>query len=907
MRGRGLQLLRCLGLVLGFLYMLAGCGGNSGSSDTSGAVSRGRPLSLELQLQPQHAPQAASASRRQGLASAQVRQVQPGAPGFIERFEVRLQAQGSDFAPPQVFTLDSTEQETATRDVTVPDTAPATFQVLVSAFNPQGIEVYRGDTTIALGQTSAVVPLLRAALVPVPATPANLQQTTFTFTDGAIFGLANVPVTLATGTFEGNEGDFALTANGSVASGSVVIGSCTFVVTTSTFPAGQGLQVGDRFVLDPCQIDAIDRRLIVTNAAVSSTPTISSPPVSIPPDTTLNLPTSPPLVIDEDTSGSLQISASVSGTRPGTIALGITIPPAHGTATLTNTGVVTYQPVANFNGSDRLVVTVVVSFTDNSSPALLLGTVPIPITVQPVNDAPAPTAPGISTPQNTPVTSQISANDSDAGQTPTFSISPPPTHGTATVSPTGLATYTPAPGFSGVDSFVVTVTDNGIPPLSGTVTIAVTVLAPPNRAPAPTAPGISTPQNTPGTSQINANDPDAGQKPTFSISPPPTHGTATVSPTGLATYTPAPGFSGVDSFVVTVTDNGIPPLSGTVTIAVTVLAPSNRAPAPTAPGISTPQNTPGTSQINANDPDAGQTPTFSISPPPTHGTATVSPTGLATYTPAPGFSGVDSFVVTVTDNGIPPLAGTVTIAVTVLASSNRAPGLTNPGAQSNAEGDKVGLQLNASDPDGNVLTFSTTSLPPGLNIDPATGLISGTLAFGAATSIPFSVTVTVTDNGTPPLSASVSFPWNIAPSVPLNTVRIVSPLGPVSAGTIFPVTVQVNTGATNVLSYLFELTFDPTVVVVTNITQGSLFFEVPIRNPAAFTTGTVQFAANNPTFTPANGVLTLATITFHVIGSPGTTAPLKLQFPPLSNSGAGVLVDDIPIKPSGVLRSSMVR
>jgi hypothetical protein len=29
-------------------------------------------------------------------------------------------------------------------------------------------------------------------------------------------------------------------------------------------------------------------------------------------------------------------------------------------------------------------------------------------------------------------------------------------------------------------------------------------------------------------------------------------------------------------------------------------------------------------------------------------------------------------------------------------------------------------------------------LPPGLDIDPATGLISGTLAFGAATSIPFS-------------------------------------------------------------------------------------------------------------------------------------------------------------------------
>ena len=51
--------------------------------------------------------------------------------------------------------------------------------------------------------------------------------------------------------------------------------------------------------------------------------------------------------------------------------------------------------------------------------------------------------------------------------------------------------------------------------------------------------------------------------------------------------------------------------------------------------------------------------------------------------------------------------------------------LANPGAQSNAEGDLVGLQLNASDPDGNVLTFSASGLPLGLNINAATGLVRG--------------------------------------------------------------------------------------------------------------------------------------------------------------------------------------
>jgi hypothetical protein len=236
----------------------------------------------------------------------------------------------------------------------------------------------------------------------------------------------------------------------------------------------------------------------------------------------------------------------------------------------------------------------------------------------------------------------------------------------------------------------------------------------------------------------------------------------------------------------------------------------------------------------------------------------------------------------------------VTIPVNVLR--NRHPVLANPGAQSNAEGNSVGLQLNASDPDGNVLTFSASSLPLGLNINAATGLVSGTIASDAASSVPLNVTVTVTDNGQPPLSASVSFPWNITASIPVNTVRLVAPAGPVSPGTTFPATVQVNTGTTNVVSYFFDLLFNPSVVTVTNITQGSLLFEVPITNlgTSAVGSGTVKFAANNPTFTPANGVLTLATITFQVVGSSGTSADLTLRFPMSDESGvgSGFLVND---------------
>ena len=353
--------------------------------------------------------------------------------------------------------------------------------------------------------------LPRFAFVPVPATATNLQQTTFNFTDGAVFGLANIPVTLATGTFAGDVGDFALTDSGSVASGSVTIGSCTFVVTTSSFPLGQGPQVDDKIIIDPCQIDAIDRRLIATNTSISITPTISSTPVVIPLDTTLTLPPSPTLTIAEDTAGTFQIVTSVSRTRPGTTTLGITIPPARGTASLTSAGLLTYQPTGNFNGPNSLVVTAIVIFIDDNSPALLLGTVPISIIVQAVGDPPVPTGPSINTSLNTPATIQIGVNDPDAGQTQTFSISIPPANGTATVTASGVVTYTPAPGFSGADSFVVTVTDNGTPPLSGTALIQITVQASTEPAPMPTALGITTLQNTPGTSPVSPNDPDAAR------------------------------------------------------------------------------------------------------------------------------------------------------------------------------------------------------------------------------------------------------------------------------------------------------------------------------------------------------------------------------------------------------------
>jgi Putative Ig domain len=69
------------------------------------------------------------------------------------------------------------------------------------------------------------------------------------------------------------------------------------------------------------------------------------------------------------------------------------------------------------------------------------------------------------------------------------------------------------------------------------------------------------------------------------------------------------------------------------------------------------------------------------------------------------------------------------------------------------------LQLAASDPDGDVLTYAATGLPPSLTVNGTTGLMSGTLSIASAGT--YSVTATASD-GT--LSRNKTFTWTVTPS-----------------------------------------------------------------------------------------------------------------------------------------------
>jgi hypothetical protein len=96
---------------------------------------------------------------------------------------------------------------------------------------------------------------------------------------------------------------------------------------------------------------------------------------------------------------------------------------------------------------------------------------------------------------------------------------------------------------------------------------------------------------------------------------------------------------------------------------------------------------------------------------------------------------------------------------TAIIAGIAVPSVTNPGTQTNARLAVISVQIVASDPDGQALTYSATGLPPGLTIGATTGLISGTIAAEATVGTPYSVTVRASKFVD--VFTEVTFSWNV--------------------------------------------------------------------------------------------------------------------------------------------------
>ena len=141
------------------------------------------------------------------------------------------------------------------------------------------------------------------------------------------------------------------------------------------------------------------------------------------------------------------------------------------------------------------------------------------------------------------------------------------------------------------------------------------------------------------------------------------------------------------------------------------------------------------------------------------GTASFLADGTLVYTPNVNFHGTDTFTYTVTSGGV---TETTTVTVTI-GDVNDIPTTSGLADRSSLDGQAVSLNVAAvfADTDNATLTYTVTGLPPGLTLNPTTGVISGTIDKSASQTGPYSVIVTASD-GNPGGTVSASFTWNVS-------------------------------------------------------------------------------------------------------------------------------------------------
>lgn len=288
-------------------------------------------------------------------------------------------------------------------------------------------------------------------------------------------------------------------------------------------------------------------------------------------------------------------------------------------------------------------------------------------------------------------------------------------HGILVLDSDGSFTYTPNANYVGADSFTYQASDPW--GASETVTVSITV-NPINDAPIALDDTDNGTEDASVTVSVLANDSDVDGD-TLVVSAVDAvsaqGGTIVDNLDGTVTYTPALDFNGEDTFSYTVSDGNGGTDTATVTI---VVGGENDIPEATADEYGMDEdeslviNAPG---VLGNDDDAdGDELAAELVDGPAHGTLELNSDGSFTYTPDADFNGTDSFTYCADDGEV--CSNTVTVTITV-DPVNDAP-VAEDSAHGTAQNLPVVDMLDASDVDGDDLSFEITVNP-----------VSGTFSF----------------------------------------------------------------------------------------------------------------------------------------------------------------------------------
>jgi large repetitive protein len=388
---------------------------------------------------------------------------------------------------------------------------------------------------------------------------------------------------------------------------------------------------------------------------------------------------------------------------------------------------------------------------------------------QPANRPPVPENATVTLDEDTSAGFALAAADPDADPV-TFAVTGTPAHGTVSCDPVG--TYTPAPDFSGADSFTFSASDGRA---GGTATGTITLIVNPvNNPPVADDQSVTTDEDTAVDFVLTGSDIE-GDALTFGIVTPPAHGDVVCGGPALAdcTYLPDADANGADALVFSVSEGNGGTATGTVSFDI---VPVNDAPTASDQAAATAEDTPLAITSGGADVD-GDALGFTVVGAPAHGTVTCggSGAGACTYTPAADFNGSDSFTFTASDGGLTSDAATVSITVT---SVNDDP-VANPDAGTVRAGEAavIAVLANDSDVDGDALAVTAVS-------DPARGTATinpdGTVTYVADAGPPGTdtFTYTMTDGQGGTATATVTVEVALANQPPVAIDQTVPPLRP---------------------------------------------------------------------------------------------------------------------------------
>jgi VCBS repeat-containing protein len=289
-----------------------------------------------------------------------------------------------------------------------------------------------------------------------------------------------------------------------------------------------------------------------TNTSAATTVSIMVVDISVPVGRSLNLSTS------ENTATSSAVAATDSDSDLLTFAR--VSGPTNGSLMLNVDGSFSYTPRINYHGPDSFTFTAS-DGTNTSQPAT------VSITVVDTS-VPVASPQSLSTNENTTVSGNVTATDSDADPLLYTAVSRP-TNGSLTFNSNGSFRYTPRSNYHGPDSFTFTASDGTSTSTPATVTINVAdSIFPMARNDA-----YQTPEGKPlslaAAGGVLQNDTDSDNDPLqVQLVSDVRHGHLSLALDGSFTYTPAAEFTGVDSFTYQASDGTNTSAPATVSLTV---------------------------------------------------------------------------------------------------------------------------------------------------------------------------------------------------------------------------------------------------------------------------------------------------------------------------------------------------